>query len=87
MARIRSIEKNKITIEWYNSDGALLGLHVQEDKIELFEPMTWRNSLNELIKIMTFQRILLAFFLSIITSAVYNSYITLLGNKDFIFKK
>jgi hypothetical protein len=37
VARIRSIEKNKITIEWYNSDGALLGLHVQEDKIELFE--------------------------------------------------
>ncbi len=87
MARIRSIEKNKIIIEWYKSDGALLGLHVQEDNIELFEPMTWRNSLNELKKIMTIQRILLEFFLTIITSAVYNSYITLLGNKDFIFKK
>jgi hypothetical protein len=54
--------------------------------LRLFEA-TWRYSLNEFIKIMTFQRILLAFFQSIITSAVYNSYITLLGNKDLIFKK
>ena len=47
--RVRKINANKITVEWFNSNGDLLVAEVPESKITLFERFSWFKILQEKI--------------------------------------
>ena len=47
--RVRKINANKITVEWFNSNGDLLVAEVPENKITLFERFSWFKILQEKI--------------------------------------
>ena len=60
IARVRSIEKGIITIEWYNSNGDLIGLKVEQGNLELFEQKKWTRQMHEFTKKFTLPSMSLA---------------------------
>jgi len=52
---VRSIEKGIITIKWYNSNGDLIGLKVEQGNLELFEQKKWTHQMHEFTKNSLFQ--------------------------------
>ncbi len=52
---MRSIEKGIITIKWYNSNGNLIGLTVEQGNLELFEQKKWTHQMHEFTKNSLFQ--------------------------------
>ena len=58
---MRSIEKRIITIEWYNSNGDLIGLNVEQGNLALHSKCRARNSLLTSKELMMNQLIQLLF--------------------------
>jgi hypothetical protein len=82
-SRVRSIENDIITIEWYNSNRDLIGLKVERECLELFEKRTWIHRMHELILNIKVQSICVLFTFSLIISGLHSSYTALLG-KGFL---
>ena len=83
---MRSIEKGIITIEWYNSNGDLIGLKVEQGNLEFFEQKKWTHQMHEFTKkftlpSMSLASISLVLIFSLIISGIYGSYTALLGIK------
>jgi len=83
---VRSIEKGIITIEWYYSNGDLIGLKVEQGNLELFAQKKWTHQMHEFTKkftlpSMSLASISLVLIFSLIISGIYGSYTALLGIK------
>ena len=62
IARVRSIENTIITVEWFNSSGDLIGAHVSQENIELFQRKTILEYLKNGIQKVSMKLILITFF-------------------------
>ena len=79
IARVRSIEKTRIIVEWFNSTGDLIGTYATEDNIELFERKTQLDCFKNSLQKLSIKLILIALFVSLFSNGIYTSYKILIG--------